>query len=98
VEILGNGIDDNCDGRDNTTSTQNNANQRVIIFPNPTYSSVQIEGLSFSNAALYNTQGQLVIETSDPTIDMSRLSRGLYLIHFYDDKRSLINTHRIIKL
>ncbi len=98
MEILGNGIDDNCDGRDNTTSTENDYNPSHSIFPNPAYSNIQIHGRAFSKAILYNTYGQSVIETAQTTIDISVLSRGLYLIHLYDDKRSLISTHRIIKL
>lgn len=51
------------------------------IYPNPTADILNIEldkALTLEKVNIYNTNGQLVKESSEKTIDLSSLAKGIY--------------------
>ncbi|NRA13525.1 MAG: T9SS type A sorting domain-containing protein, partial [Crocinitomicaceae bacterium] len=72
-------------GMDVTLGIENNtftlAEANVSIFPNPTNSNVTIKmDKEFEGAELLNMQGQVILKSEFPTIDMSNLPNGMYFI------------------
>ena len=64
-------------------STENAILTGFSVFPNPAQSSVTIllaNSDSIDQAVIYNTLGQEVIRSTSTTIDISSLSKGMYLV------------------
>ena len=83
MEILNNGIDENCDGEDLITSVYDLSSQNIAIFPNPTQGIVTIEMEEDVDVviSLYNLKGDcLKKEISTRNIDLSELPNGIYLL------------------
>ncbi|VXC39862.1 exported hypothetical protein [Flavobacterium sp. 9AF] len=60
------------------------------IFPNPTNGIFKIEGVDFDKIRVYNLMGQLVLETSSPTVTIENFAKGTYLIEIEkDNKRAM---------
>jgi hypothetical protein len=54
----------------------------IGISPNPVLNRLTITtDISFETAKIYNLQGQLINEVSSNTIDVSKLTSGLYFVH-----------------
>src|SRR5690606_31095160 len=54
---------------------------QISIFPNPVKDILQIQNLKESSKIqLYNTNGQLLFETSSNPIDTKNLSEGIYIL------------------
>ena len=64
----------------------------VQLSPNPTLGVVELTGLNHGHFKVLNNQGQTVIEKdfSEPVIDMSDLSPGLYFVHIRSERGSLV--------
>lgn len=70
------------------------AEANVSIYPNPTNSMVTIElDQEFNGAELLNMQGQVVLKSEFPTIDMNALPNGMYFIKVVGVNK----LHKIIK-
>ena len=68
-------------------------NPQVRVFPNPVHDQLQIEGLEFEAYEIIDFQGRVLFKgapNSDGTIDTSYLSKGTYLLHLTDRKKSVI--------
>jgi len=98
-EILGNDIDENCDGRDNTTATNELDGPQYTLYPNPTSGLLHIDGIEYERMTISDKLGRKVKEESgnQHMINLSEYSNGLYLIQFYDAKNNLIGLSKIIK-
>lgn len=92
-----------CNGRTNvffnlTTNVNEVRKYKLTLSPNPTNSTLYIQGLSkeYNNSAvIYSIQGQLIRNTeiiNNNEIDLSDLSPGIYIMKLNNE------THRIIKL
>lgn len=67
----------------------------VRIYPNPMTTKLTIEG-DFTSIELYNSSGKLVFSTNNAsTIDVSRLSHGVYIIKAYNNDK--VGTYKVIK-
>ncbi|PKF76119.1 T9SS type A sorting domain-containing protein [Chryseobacterium sp. PMSZPI] len=72
----------------------------ISIYPNPVQDFVNIKlgkNVSKFNISIYNTAGQLLLQTENKTsLDISRLSKGVYFLKIDQDKTSTI-IKKIIK-
>jgi hypothetical protein len=50
------------------------------VYPNPAQGAIYIKHKDGKTKRLYNTLGQLLLETNTPMFDVSRLSRGIYFV------------------
>ncbi|MES2798885.1 MAG: T9SS type A sorting domain-containing protein [Bacteroidota bacterium] len=66
----------------------------VKVFPNPTSSNVTInmDGMDFSSANLFASDGRLVLSTAQPTFNVGDLTNGLYFLSI----EGLEKTYKII--
>ncbi|MCK4662264.1 MAG: T9SS type A sorting domain-containing protein [Bacteroidales bacterium] len=80
-------------------------NQSISIFPNPTNEIINIEiksqKIKLFNAEIYNIQGKLIFmkqyKSNSINIDISDLSKGIYLLKLKDENGSIIKTKKIVK-
>ena len=50
------------------------------VYPNPAQAAIYIQHKDDKTKRLYNTLGQLLLETNTPMFDVSRLSKGIYFV------------------
>jgi N-acetylneuraminic acid mutarotase len=65
----------------------------VLLYPNPAKKSFQIESLGSHRAKLLNVSGSEVLSFEFQNlsrVDVSALPRGLYFLHLYSPKRSVV--------
>jgi len=69
-----------------TKSTRSLDNDEIIedirIFPNPADKTLHIQGNGIQSISVFNTLGMLILneKTDDTTIDVSKLSNGIYIL------------------
>ena len=86
----------------NTTIDDNNDALKVVVYPNPVSSVLQIEVEHALNATahIYNLDGQLEVSNSlmpgNNTINVAFLPNGCYIVNVIDDK-GITKQFRIIK-
>ena len=57
------------------------------VYPNPTSNIIQYSGIEVASVKVFNSLGQsTLIETDNNTIDLSRFTKRIYLIHFIDQQ------------
>ena len=71
-------------------------NQEIKIFPNPTSSQISIEMNSFEKVEIFSLSGVLVKISSQNTIDLSNLSKGVYFLKLTSGNKT--NMEKIIKI
>jgi len=65
------------------------------LFPNPAAHIVRIKpAIKVNRLSIYNLQGQLVLETTSPELDISSFSSGVYFMHIL----SVDGTQQILKM
>lgn len=84
VDILDNGIDEDCDGKDDSVGTYDIDGVELKLFPNPVSDQLNISSTDVLDLKLeiFDTQGQLIMykEQAGQLIDLSSFPQGAYLI------------------
>ena len=102
VEIVNNGVDENCDGMDLVSGTHDLGQAVLHIYPNPVSEILHID-LDDSidiEVFLYDTEGKLVGQYSNvQTVNVQSLSEGSYVLKIYDPKsgQSVVDKITIVK-
>ena len=69
----------------------------LSIYPNPTTGMLQVAEFKEGTLYVYNAMGQLVLQQSNPSIDLSKQANGMYLIRAYNSAQELIGIGRVVK-
>lgn len=72
----------------------------VTIYPNPTNGLIRIVGVNTGDITVLNSLGQTVhtdvLQSTNQTIDLSRLPGGVYVLHLRTDKATATRRIRVI--
>lgn len=93
-DIPNNGIDEDCNGMDLLSSTNEILNARVNVYPNPTahFINIDVDGQLNFRANLYNMEGRIITSKTNPTqIKVETYTAGEYLLEIID----LNTSHKI---
>lgn len=84
----------------NTTITNEQRKNSILIFPNPVVDLIHLQGLLPSTIEVYNTSGQLIEKResagNDEEFNMSGLAPGVYYFSIKTPEESM--TYKIIKI
>jgi hypothetical protein len=88
-------ISDGCTLGTTLGLNQNNFNNKLLVYPNPTNSKVFFDNsiYSFKNATIYNYLGQEVSKIEfksfikSQEVDLSILPKGVYVLKFENNKK-----------
>jgi len=97
IEIPDNGIDEDCDGKDFTTSIEELKESGFSIFPNPFNEVLEINSEDYENfnLTIHNVIGEVVysgnLKNKKNTIQLSDLPEGIYIITIFVDSGNRIS-------
>lgn len=80
----------------NSTTTQNLEIRNLYIFPNPTSSILHIDQ-KFSMARLFDLKGQELMKFNQKNIDLSQLTKSVYILKLYNESEQVSGVYKILK-
>ena len=80
-----------------TLSINNLSTPSLPIYPNPTSGMLQVDKFKEGTLYVYNAMGQLIIQQTEPIIDLSKQANGIYHIRAYNSAQELIGIGRVVK-
>jgi len=98
AEIIGNEIDENCDGL--LTSTPQIKESNIVISPNPSNGNIHIQSNNgdLLNAQLYTLNGKLILSKENYTeLAFQNLNSGIYALKITINKGSTLSTKIIVQ-
>jgi len=80
-----------------TLSINSLSTPSLSIYPNPTTGMLQVAAFKEGMLYVYNAMGQLIIQQTEPLIDLSKQANGIYQIRAYNTAQELIGIGRVVK-
>jgi hypothetical protein len=80
-----------------TLSINNLSTPSLQLYPNPTSGMLQVDNFKEGTLYVYNAMGQLIIQQTEPIIDLSKHANGIYHIRAYNQAQELIGIGKVIK-
>jgi hypothetical protein len=80
-----------------TLSINSLSTPSLPIYPNPTTGLLQVDNFKEGTLYVYNAMGQLIIQQTEPIIDLSKQANGIYHIRAYNQAQELIGIGRVVK-
>ena len=69
---------------DCSDDVEENGEETLSVYPNPTSSEIVIEGVDVARVEIYNVMGQLVMSACSQIVDLSALEPGAYMVRIED--------------
>jgi len=69
---------------------ENEEKEKVMIYPNPAFSTVTIEANNFNKVEIYNAVGQLLKTASAKVVDVSAYNSGIYFFKVFDTDNNAV--------
>lgn len=79
-----------------SVKNQETTEERVVVFPNPTSSILNID-YDFKTVKVFDLTGRKILESNYKTIDISELPNSIYLLKLYDASGEALWTTKVIK-
>ena len=98
-EIPNNGIDEDCDGMDLTSSIYELSNTKVKIYPNPAIDvvNIDVDGKLEYQVILFDLEGKMIKSSRNSNqIMIESVARGTYILHVEDIKTGQQIVEKII--
>lgn len=90
------GIDDVSVSASTLSTNDDVLQQSIKVYPNPVENIINITNVSdLKSITIYNSLGQLILQSKKTTIDISHLSKGLYFLKIQTSQG--IETKRVVK-
>ena len=80
-----------------TLSINSLSTPSLPIYPNPTTGMLQVDNFKEGTLYVYNAMGQLIIQQTEPIIDLSKQANGIYHVRAYNQAQELIGIGRVVK-
>jgi hypothetical protein len=99
TDIPDNGIDENCDGQDSTTSTDDFEANKIKVYPNPTSGIINIDKSVDNRMRVYLydiLSKQFKVSSDNDSYYIGDLENGVYILKIFDDKMNTLSINRII--
>jgi hypothetical protein len=74
-----------------------NGPSNIKFYPNPVQSELEIQYKGDLTTSVYDIRGAKLVETKSKSIDMSKMSTGMYIIKTFENDSQKTNSYKIIK-
>ena len=71
--------------------------KKIVVYPNPAFTTITIEASHFIKVEIYNFVGQLIEIKSTKTVDVSSYNSGIYFFKIFDTNNNTV-TKRVVVL
>ncbi|MBK7094008.1 MAG: T9SS type A sorting domain-containing protein [Saprospiraceae bacterium] len=99
TDIPNNGIDENCDGKDGTTSSIDLTKNKLDFYPNPTSGIIYFDVSNDKeiHVIVFNSIGkQLDIKPVKNALHLDKFQNGVYFVKVFDNNMNIIDNKKII--
>lgn len=80
----------------NSISEISNLNNAFNIFPNPSAGKINLANFDFHQVSVFNVMGKLVSKDIKGNENLFIETKGVYLLHFFDEENQLISVNKVL--